>query len=405
MMSPKGDQKMSFTIKDLNKPIILSKSIFLVVYAAASVLLPFLALYYEQIGLTGAQMGLLAGIPPIMTMIGASVWGGLSDATQRYKLVFMLVIGGAMVSVVMLPFTSSFLALSLVIALHAFCFMSLLPLIDNSALAILGSRSEKYGQIRLWGSIGWGVGAPLIGPVVGQFGLNWTFYGHAILMLVGLLIALRLPVAQQSSGSGFGKGLSRLLRDQRWYLFLLIIFVAGFGDAIIRNFSFLYLKDVGASSTLMGLSLTIGTVSELVVLFLSAVLLRRLGPQKLMIISVTTQALRLLGWSLINDPYLALSLQLLNGLAFGALWMAGVAYAREIAPEGMGATAQGLLSGVYFGFSSAVGAMLGGVWYEQLGSSGMYYWGGIVMFVGLLIYLLANSVTVRTAARQPVKVS
>jgi PPP family 3-phenylpropionic acid transporter len=115
--------------------------------------------------------------------------------------------------------------------------------------------------------------------------------------------------------------------------------------------------------------------------------------------------LRLLAWSLIGDPYLALSFQLLNGLAFGALWLAGVAYARQIAPEGMGATAQGLLSGVYFGFSSAIGALLGGVWYEQLGSWGMYRWGGGVMLIGLVIFVLAGSVRVRSRAEQPVKLS
>ena len=120
-----------------------------------------------------------------MTMLGASVWGGLSDATRKYKQVFLLVIIGAMASVAMIPLAHSFLWLSLTIAVHAFCFMSLLPLIDNSALDILGARADKYGQIRLWGSIGWGVGAPLIGPLVERFGLNWTFYSHAALMLVG----------------------------------------------------------------------------------------------------------------------------------------------------------------------------------------------------------------------------
>ena len=396
---------MSFAMKSINKPIFLSKSIFLVVYAAASVVLPFMALYYEEMGLSGAQMGLLAGIPPVMTMLGASVWGGLSDATRKYKQVFLLVIVGAMAAVLMIPLANSFLWLSLVIAVHAFCFMSLLPLIDNSALGILGPRSNKYGQIRLWGSIGWGVGAPLIGPLVERFGLNWTFYSHAALMVVGVLIALRLPVAQKRSDGGFGQGLKKLLRDQRWYLFILIIFVAGFGDAIIRNFSFLYFKELGAGSTLMGLSLTIGTFSELVVLALSGILLQRLGIRTLMIISVATQALRLLGWSMIGDPYVALSLQLLNGLAFGALWMAGVAYAKEIAPEGMGATAQGLLSGVYFGFASVVGAMLGGVWYEQLGSWGMYRWGGVVMVVGLVVFVLASQVKIKHVAGQPVKLS
>jgi PPP family 3-phenylpropionic acid transporter len=185
---------------------------------------------------------------------------------------------------------------------------------------------------------------------------------HATLMLVGLLIAVRLPVAQKSIGSGFGKGLRDLLQDQRWYLFLLVIFVAGFGDALVRNYWFLYLDDLGASSLLMGFSLTIGTISELVVLFYSSRLLKRLGTRKLLVLGASAQALRLLAWSVIGDPYLALSFQLLNGLALGALWMAGVAYAKQIAPEGMGATAQGILSGVYFGFSSAVGALLGGLW-------------------------------------------
>lgn len=391
--------------KFLNKPVLLAKSIFFIVYAAASVLLPFLALYYEQRGLSGAQIGLLAAIPPVMTMIGASVWGSLADATRRHKLIFGLVIVGAVVSVALIPLAHNFLSLSLAIALHAFCFMSLIPLLDNSALEILGSQSDKYGQIRLWGSLGWGLGAPAIGPLVERLGLDWTFYGHAGLMLVGLLIALPLPVAQKSSGSGFSQGLKSLLQDGRWYLFLLVIFVAGFGDALVRNYWFLYLKDLEASSLLMGLSLTIGMVSELVVLAFSGQLLNRLGTNKLLIISVLTQGARLLGWSLISDPYLALSLQLLNGLTFGTLWLAGVAYAKKIAPAGLSATAQGLLSGVYFGLSSVIGALSGGFLYEQVGTWGMYRWGAIVMFIGLLIYVVANNVKVKTVVKQPVKLS
>jgi MFS family permease len=212
-------------------------------------------------------------------------------------------------------------------------------------------------------------------------------------------------VAQTSIGSGFGKGLRILLQDSRWYLFLLIIFVAGFGDALIRNYWFLYLRDLQASNVLMGLSLTVGIVSELAVLFFSGHLLSRLGSHKLLVLSAAVQTSRLLAWSVITDPYVALSFQLLNGLAFGSLWMAGVAYAKEIAPEGMGATAQGILSGVYFGLSSVVGALLGGFWYEQAGSGAIYGWGGLVMLGGLLIFVFARNLTVVPAAKQPAKLS
>lgn len=386
-----------------NKGLLLSKTIFFIVYAAGSVFLPFMALYLEQRGLSGRQIGLLAGIPPVMTLIGASVWGGLSDATRRHKQVFMLVFAGSIAAAVVLPLTQSFAGLGLVIALHALCFMPLIPLLDNTALDILGKHSDRYGQIRLWGSIGWGVGAPVVGPLLERFGLDFAFYGHAALMLVGLLVAVPLPVASTSAGRAFGAGLRSLLQDRRWYLFLLVIFVAGFGDAVARNYSFLYLKELGAGNLLMGLSLTIGTASELVVLMFSSQLLARLGSHKLLVLGVLTQAGRLLGWSLIDDPYLALSLQLFNGLSFGALWLAAVAYAREIAPAGMSATAQGLLSGMYFGLSSAVGALLGGLWYEQVGVWGMYRWGAVVMVVGLVIFILATGIRVRTAARQPVK--
>lgn len=388
-----------------NNPVFLAKTIFLLVYAAASVLLPFLALYYTQRGLSGAQIGLLAAIPPLMTMIGTSVWGAVADATRRYKSVFLLVIIGAIGSVVLIPLAPNFLSLSLVIAGHAFCFMSLVPLLDASALEILGQRSEGYGQIRLWGSIGWGLGAPLLGPLVEQFGLNWSFYGHAALLVLGLLIAIPLPVAAKSGGSAFGQGLKRLLQDQRWYLFLLVVFVAGFGDALIRNYWFLYLQDLHTSSLLMGLSLTIGMISELVVLFYSGRLLQRFGIQRLLILSVAVQAARLLGWSFINEPYAALSLQLLNGLTFGILWLASVAYAKEIAPAGLETTAQGLLSGIYFGFSSMVGALAGGLLYEPIGTWGIYRGGAVVMVIGLVLFILASNLKVKLMARQPLKLS
>jgi len=111
----------------------------------------------------------------------------------------------------------------------------------------------------------------------------------------------------------------------------------------------------------------------------------------------------LLGWSLIDEPYLAVSLQLFNGLAFGVLWLAAVAYARRIAPAGMATTAQGLLGGMYFGLSSLVGALLGGVWYEQFGPWEMFRWGAWVMLVGLVVYVLVGGLAPTVSARRPAR--
>jgi MFS family permease len=82
-----------------DKPLFLAKGIFFIVYGAAA-MLTFLPLYFEQQGLSGQQIGLLAAIPPAIAVFGTSIWGALADGTQRHKQLFMLAIAGAMGSII-----------------------------------------------------------------------------------------------------------------------------------------------------------------------------------------------------------------------------------------------------------------------------------------------------------------
>jgi hypothetical protein len=64
-----------------------------------------------------------------------------------------------------------------------------------------------------------------------------------------------------------------------------------------------------------------------------------------------------------------------------------VVYADKLAPPGLGATAQGLFTGVFFDVVAATGAFLGGILYEKVGLSWMYGWAGlsilsVLLFVG-----------------------
>lgn len=49
-----------------------------------------------------------------------------------------------------------------------------------------------------------------------------------------------------------------------------------------------------------------------------------------------------------------------------------IRYAFEIAPEGLGATAQGLLYGVHYGIGQGLGAVLGGALYSSVGARAMF---------------------------------
>lgn len=96
-------------------------------------------------------------------------------------------------------------------------------------------------------------------------------------------------------------------------------------------------------------------------------------------------------WVLIFPPPLSLSL-CHTGIAFSALWGAGVVQADELAPPSLQATSQGktkprrripmwltpplflgILAAMYAGVGSGLGSLLGGVVYEKLGSTQMFY--------------------------------
>jgi MFS transporter, PPP family, 3-phenylpropionic acid transporter len=297
----------------------LGKAFYLFYYAAMAALFPFLVLYYEQLGFSGRRIGLLAGIPPVLTLVGASLWGAAADATQRHKLVLCLAIVGAGGFSLLLSGVATFWGAMLVVVGFALFAAPIVPLADNSVLELLGDRPEQYGRVRLWGAIGWGAAAPLIGRLVEQGGLRWSFHGYLALMAACLLVALRLPVARTHLSPPFRQGLQTLLADRQWRLFLFLAFIGGAGLGFVHHFLFLHLADLGASRFTMGLALTSATLSELLFFFFTDRWLRRWGVRPLLIAAMLSSGVRLLAYSATASPWLVLLIQLLHGPSFAMM--------------------------------------------------------------------------------------
>jgi PPP family 3-phenylpropionic acid transporter len=379
-------------------PLFLPKSIYFLYYAAAACLMPYLTLYYAQEGMSGRQIGVLTGVVPLMTMIAAPAWSGLADATQRHRGLLLLAMILTLAGVFLLSIAPAFGWLILAAMLYAFAVAPVMPLVDNTVVAMLGERRNEYGRQRLWGAVGWGLAAPLAGVLIDRAGLGLAFYGYLLVMAGCMVAASRLPVSRATISTRFWSGVRVLLANRRWVIFLATILIGGISLTIELNFLFLFLKDLGAGQALMGLSLTFATLSELPVWFFAGRMIERWGTRRLLIVSLLACALQPLLYSLIRDPWLALPIQLLHGLAFSAMWAAGVAYAAEIAPEGLGATAQGVFTGVAMGLRSALGAVVGGVLYDSVGAVGAFRWGAVAAVIGLVFFLVMSRGSIRPGA-------
>ncbi len=358
-------------------------------FAGFAFVVPFMVLYYQSVGFTGAQIGLLTGITPLITLLGAPLWTTLADATRRHRLIMSLVILAGAITIFTFPFLNTFAPILMVAILFNAFFAPLTSFVDSATMFMLGDKKEQYGRVRLGGTFGFGIAAPLAGVLVQTYGLKMAFWGCAILLLMALIVSQKLAHNPQKASDTTGQGVRTLVTNPRWLLFLAVAFAGGLGIAGTNTYLFPYLKELGASESIMGLALTLGTIFEIPVLFFGYRLLHRFKPYGLYMLAMVLTGLRLLAFAASGTPNLVLFIQLLNGLTFPAMWMAGVAYADEHAPAGLSTAAQGMFGAMVFGFGTAVGGFIGGPLLDNVGGRGLYLvFGGIVLVIVALAYLV-----------------
>lgn len=364
----------------------IAKAFYFFYFAALSCLIPFLALYYSSLGLSGSQIGLLTGIVPLINLLGASLWSMAADALGRHRPIFLLTIIGTWVSVFLISQASTFSLLMPIVIAYAFFVGPIIPMADNAVLAWLGKNRDDYGRQRIGGSYGWGITAILIGILIQRYGLPWVFYSYLALMVIVFIVAIRLPMQVASAGGEFRIKLEHLAANKHWLFFNSVAMVVGMSLGIFLNYLFIYLETLAFGAVIMGLTLTFATISELPIFQYSRRLLTRWSPQFLLAVSLAFVLLRSLGYLTLSEPWHVLVISLLHGPTFGLMWIAGVAYAARSAPDGLGATAQGVFSGVAVGLGSAIGSLAGGLIFEAFGILNVFRFAALAAFLALILY-------------------
>lgn len=355
---------------------------YLFYFAAAAFSMPYIILYYQGLGYNGAQIGLLAGVFPLVMMVGAPAWTRLADAKSCHRLVLSLTIGASILITAIFPLFHNFLLVLALSVLYAFFIAPVMSLADSATMNMLGSENSLYGRVRIGGTIGYGATALLAGYVIQTYGTRWVFWGNAIIMVIVFFICQKFTYPGKIEKESSKVELRAAFANRQWVVFLLLAVIAGVGLVTINNYLSPYLKELGISQSYMGVALLISTISELPVLFYSNRLLKRFGAYPMLGISIAMSGLRLVLLAGANSIPGILFFQLLNGLGFPLFMVAAVSHTNEISQEGMKATGQGLLGAAVGGVGSSVGGLVCGL---MLGSIG-----GQAMFLSIGVFMLAS---------------
>jgi len=364
-------------------------ALYFLFFAATASISPFVVLYYQGLGFTGVQIGLLVGMGPLITLFSAPLWTGLADATRKHRLIMSLATLAGAMTLSLIPMLKAFVPVLVVVVLFRISTAPVMPFADNATMVMLADEKEMYGRVRLGGTIGYGMAALIAGVLVQSYGLRFAFWACAILFLAMFVVSQRLIYGQVRTNRPAADGIRALLTNPRWLLLLILAFASGSTLAVLNNYLFPTMRVLGADESTMGLVLTVGTLSEIPILFFANRLLKRLKPYGLLMLSMVVTGLRMVLLAASRTPGFVLFIQLLNGLSFPTMWVAGVSYADEHAPAGMGATAQGLLSAAFSGFGMAVGGFIGGPLLASIGGHGLYLsFGAAVLVITAVVALI-----------------
>ncbi|HWQ13131.1 MAG TPA: MFS transporter [Roseiflexaceae bacterium] len=369
-------------------------------FVALGIAVPFIVLYYRRAGLDEAQIGLLLALPGLAQLVAGPLWGLLAD-TLRLRRLLPVVVVGTLAPLALIGQVTAFGPIFALALLYALFSVAVSPLADSATLAALGAQRERYGALRVWGAVGWSLSTLVAGWLVepARLGLGMIFWAYPLMGALAALAALGMPRAQLAAAGASLAGAARtLLRDPRWARFLANALLIGCSGSLVHGFLSLYLEDLGASGEQIGLAYLIAGLSELPVMVLSPIVLRRWGARPLLITAGLAYALRMALFAVVPTAEWALAVQLLNGLCFAALWIGGVVEAQRLAPPGLEATAQSLFGTAVFGVAVALANTAGGVIYRDFGFGALFAAAAILSLLGALGLLAGR-------AEQPVTVS
>jgi len=360
-------------------------------YSSGVSLSSFFSVYLLQIGLSGLQIGALSGIGPAVTLVSQPLWGVVADLRGRRRtLLLTMLISAALLLGYAWP--AGFWFLFAWAILYNLFSSPVSPLIDSLVLDHLDDEpGTSFGQVRLWGAVGWAVSALLVGKAIARRDIRLIFPFSAAFMLLGAAVVWR-GTRDSGKRTALGRawhGAGALLRIRPLVMFLVLIVLLQLGAAGIWSFFAIYMTQIGAPSPVIGLAITVRGLSELPLYLASAWLIRRFGSRRTLPFTFFVFATRTFLYSVIRNPALAVVVEASHGLSFSLLLVSAVDYVHQHVPREWRATGQSLYTAAFFGAGSIIGNAWAGFLYDRIGVQAMYRLNSGILLVVALAALVA----------------
>jgi PPP family 3-phenylpropionic acid transporter len=363
-------------------------------FGALGIFFPFYSLYlHENAGLSGAKVGVVLAMLPVVGLVAQPLWGWVADRTGARSAVLTALTLGAAGGYAVLGVASGFVLLLLATALLAFFSTAVVPVSVSVALAALRDRgAHAFGYVRVWGTLGYLV-LVVTFPLglhglqelrgwestagVSEPGLGLMFVVTAGLAAAAALVGPFLP-RDQAVGLVAPRGDWKLLFLEKPVRRLLLFALLAYGclQGPMALFP-VYVRAHGGDIDTVGRMWVLMLLVEIPLVALAGAGVQRLGPRGLLTVGVASGGARWLVCGLTGDLRVIYPMQLLHGVVVTGLLLGGPLYLEAVVPERLRSTGQALLATLGVGCGGMISNLVSGWFLQYEGANAPYLLGGV----------------------------
>lgn len=273
---------------------------------------------------------------------------------------------------------------------------------EGAVIAVIREQNADYGLQRVYGSIGGMISSPLSGLLIdyASRGKDYTdfrpaFYLYAVLKVVTGVLMLSIDLKFKQPAQNLLQDVVTVFKNIEMIALFMACFIMGTAWGYIESFLFWLLKDMNASSSLMGFTVTVAGVAGLPLLVFSGPIIQKLGHANVLFIGFVFYAIRLLGYSLIYNPWLCLIFEAMESVTSSLSFTAAVTYAARLSTTTTDTSVQGLLGGIYYGVGKGAGSLIGGYLMKFYGTRPTYQIFAVATLITGFIYFFFNKFYIR----------
>ena len=363
------------------KSVALSLSLFYLFYfAMIGVYVIFMPKVLKDIGYNAVEIGNIYAIAPLMRFLLPFIFKHWIKLNKRVFIISLILT--FFVTVIFFATIDNYYLFLLLNLAFGGAMGAVLPFVEIIALENIGK--EKYGKIRLWGSVGFSAVAFVLGNILNSYILALSFltFTAFLTMFFGLILVKfdknTTLQTEQESDSSFSL--------TKYWAFWISVFLFQFSFGGFYNFFTIYETSNGIALDIVSYLWIFGVICEIFMLIFQGALLKKYHLLNLILISIISAIFR---WIIVaffpNNIALIMFAQATHALSFALYYSASIAYVYTLYSQKK--LAQQFFLGIGFGLGGAIGAKVSGEIYK-FSPSGLFSFEALIATVAAVMILI-----------------